>query len=80
MSTVAEIEAVRTLTFNQALIEAESQARKTLPAMLHERLAHAASLVQSGRVFQANDGTWQVDSSSTAGLTYSVNGTCNCND
>jgi hypothetical protein len=68
------------LSFSQALIEAESQARKTLPSTLHERLAHAAELVRGGRVFQDSDGGWQVESASQAGLTYSVNGACQCSD
>jgi hypothetical protein len=68
------------LTFTQALIEAESLARKTLPSTLHERLAHAAELVRQGRVFQATDGTWQVDSAGTEGLTCAVNGACSCHD
>jgi hypothetical protein len=68
------------LTFTQALIEAESRARKTLPSTLHERLAHATELVRGGRVFQDSAGAWQVDSSSTEGLTYNVNGVCNCQD
>ena len=80
MKTVPELEAVGTLTFHQALIQAEAQARSTLDFSLHERLSCAVSLVKDGRVFQTSDGTWQVDSSSTQGLTYSVNGTCNCDD
>ena len=69
-----------TLTFHQALTQAEAQARSTLDAALHERLSCAVSLVRDGRVFQTSAGLWQVDSSTTAGLTYSVNGTCSCED
>jgi hypothetical protein len=69
-----------TLTFHQALLQAETQARSTLAPGLHERLSAAVALVSEGRVFQATDGTWQVDSSSTEGLTYSVNGSCSCED
>ena len=68
------------LTFSQALLQAEAQARSTLAPELHERLSAAVALVTDGRVFQATDGTWQVDSSSTQGLTYSPNGTCHCDD
>jgi len=68
------------LTFAQALLQAEAQARSTLAPELHERLSAAVSLVKDGRVFQATDGTWQVASASTEGLVYSVNGTCSCED
>ena len=68
------------LTFHQALTHAEAQARRTLVPALHGRLSDAVELVEGGRVFQESDGTWQVDSPSTQGLTYSVNGVCNCHD
>jgi hypothetical protein len=68
------------LTFTHALERAELAARQTLPAALHERLAAAYSLVKDGRVFQASDGSWQVDSATSEGLTYSVNGSCTCDD
>jgi hypothetical protein len=54
-------------TFTEALTRAEAQARSTLVPALHERLADAVTLVKDGRVFQATDGTWQVDSSSREG-------------
>src|SRR5262249_1580350 len=63
-----------TLTFTHALERAELAARQSLPAALHERLSAAVSLVKDGRVFQASDGSWQVDSTTSEGLTYSVNG------
>jgi hypothetical protein len=69
-----------TLTFAQALTQAEAQARSTLAPELHERLRCAVALVQDGRVFQGTDGTWQVDSTSREGFTYTVNGTCSCED
>jgi len=69
-----------TLTFAQALLQAEAQARSTLPVELHERLSCAISLVKDGRVFQTRAGDWQVDSASTEGLVYSVNGSCSCQD
>ena len=69
-----------TLTFAQALLQAEAAARSTLPAELHERLSCAVSLVKDGRVFQHTDGSWQVDSTSREGLTYTVNGVCPCDD
>ena len=68
------------LTFSTALGQAEAQARRTLAPALHGRLSDAVELVTDGRVFQASDGTWQVDSTSTQGLTYAVNGTCPCDD
>ena len=67
-----------TLTFTQALTQAEAQARSTLAPALHERLSAAVALVQDGRVFQANDGSWQVDSASNEGKKHTVNGTCDC--
>ena len=80
MERVAETEAVGTLSFHQALIQAEAQARSTLDVALHERLACAVALVKTGRTFQASDGTWQVESTSQAGVVYNVNGVCNCED
>ena len=80
MSTVAETEAVGTLSFHAALSMAEAQARSTLDVALHERLSAAVALVKTGRTFQASDGTWQVESTSEAGRVYSVNGVCNCED
>jgi hypothetical protein len=68
------------LTFGQALTQAEAQARSTLPVELRERLSAAVALVQGGHVFQTSAGDWQVDSSTTEGLTYTCNGTCNCQD
>jgi hypothetical protein len=68
-----------TLTFTQALLQAEAQARSNLPAELHERLDSAVQLVRGGHAFQQSDGTWQVDSS-TEGLVYTVNGSCHCDD
>jgi hypothetical protein len=69
-----------TLTFSQALLQAEAQARSTLDEALHERLSAGVALVKDGRVFQDSAGLWQVDSSSQEGLVYSVNGSCHCDD
>ena len=80
MTTVAENEAVGTLSFHAALTQAEAQARSTLDVALHERLACATALVKNGAVFQANDHTWTVASASTPGKEYSPNGTCSCDD
>ena len=80
MSTVAEIAAAGTLTFHQALLQAEAQARSTLDETLHERLSAATALVKDGRVFQTATGVWEVDSVSREGLTYRPNGTCSCED
>jgi hypothetical protein len=68
------------LTFAQALLQAEAMARSTLPTELHERLSAAVALVKAGRVFQDSTGSWQVDSASREGITYSVNGSCTCDD
>jgi hypothetical protein len=68
------------LTFAQALLQAEAAARSTLPVALHERLSAAVALVNAGRVFQDSAGAWQVDSASREGLTYTVNGSCSCDD
>ena len=80
MHTVTEIEAVGTLSFHAALMQAETQARSTLDVALHERLSCAVALVKAGAVFQANDHTWTVASASTPGKEYSPNGTCSCAD
>jgi hypothetical protein len=69
-----------TLTFREAIAQAEVQARTTLPSELHDRLSCAVALVTDGRVFQDSDRGWHVDSVDQAGLTYSVNGTCTCKD
>ena len=45
-----------TLTFHQALMQAEAQARSTLDVALHERLSAATALVKNGHVFQGSDG------------------------
>ena len=68
------------LTFTQALLEAITQARRALDPALHGRLTDAVGLVKDGRVFQAADGTWQVDSATRQGLVHRVNGTCRCED
>jgi hypothetical protein len=68
------------LTFTQALTQAEAQARSTLDVALHERLSCAVALVKAGRVVEHSAAGWQVDSSSREGVTYTVNGTCNCDD
>jgi hypothetical protein len=70
-----------TLTFAQALLQAEAMARSTLPPELHERLSCAVALVQEGKVLQADDGqSWHVTSATTPNKTYAVNGTCPCED
>ena len=79
-TTVAEIATGNTVSFHAALMQAEAQARSTLDSALHARLNCAVALVKDGHVFQANDGTWQVDSTSKEHLTYTVNGTCGCED
>jgi hypothetical protein len=67
-------------TFLQALESAARLATQALPETLHARIADAVVLVRDGHCFQDDAGTWQVDSSETEGLTYSVNGQCSCHD
>jgi hypothetical protein len=69
-------------TFHHALEQAELLARQALPTVLHERLSCAVALVKAGKVLQRDDGhTWDVDSTTTPGLTYSMNGHgCQCED
>jgi hypothetical protein len=80
MHTVADFATTGTLTFTQALAQAERLATEALPAALHGRLTCAVSLVKEGHCFQAEGGTWTVDSASTHGKTYTPNGTCVCHD
>ena len=79
-TTIPDLAPPDTLTFHQALVQAEAQARSTLDVALHERLSAAVALVKTGRTFQSNDGTWQVESTRQTGRVYSVNGTCACED
>lgn len=69
-----------TLTFQQALMQVEAQARSVLDGALHERLSCAVALVNESRVFQTSHGVWQVESTSTEDLVYTPNGTCECKD
>jgi hypothetical protein len=71
---------MQTLTFTQAVEQAELLARQALPAVQHERLSCAVALVQEGKVVQADDHTWRVASTSRPDVTYSVNGACGCED
>jgi hypothetical protein len=80
MHTVADFATTGTLTFTQALAQAERLARAALPEALHERLGHALTLVKTGSVFQADDGTWHVASATTRDKNYAVNGSCSCED
>lgn len=78
---IADVEARGTLTFSQALLQAEAQARSTLAPELHERLSCAVALVQEGKVLQSDDrATWLVESRSHPGTQHRVNGTCPCQD
>jgi hypothetical protein len=76
------IQQSNTLTFHQALDQAELLARQKLPATLHERLSCAVALVKDGKVMQMDDGhTWEVESASVVGKIYSLNGSgCSCPD
>jgi hypothetical protein len=66
-------------TFTQALEQAAQLARTAMPDRA-TRIDQAVTLVKDGRVFQRNDGEWEVDSMSTAGLRHAVNGSCDCAD
>lgn len=68
------------LTFQQALAQAEMAARRTLPYALHERLSCARAIIKTGAVQQDDDGTWQVASGSRPDLHHRVNGACSCED
>jgi hypothetical protein len=68
-------------TFSQALEQAELLARQALPHVCHERIACAVALVKNGSVLQLDDATWEVQSATTEGQTYHINGTgCPCED
>jgi len=68
------------LTFRQALAAAEAEARAAMPDR-GERIAQAVELVRTGQVLLLDDGqTWEVDSTTTPGKRYSVNGHCSCDD
>jgi hypothetical protein len=68
------------LTFAQALLQAEAQARSTLDAALHERLSCAVAIAKAGKVFQTTGGQWQVQSTREPERSYTTNGTCQCAD
>jgi hypothetical protein len=83
MATIQHpIEQSKTLTFHQALAQAELLARQALPTVLHERLSCAVALVNEGKVLQMDDGhTWEVESASVPGKVYSIDGQgCSCED
>ena len=82
MATITDLVPTGTLTFHQALVQAEAQARSTLDVALHERLSCAVALVKHGAVFQEGDGhTWTVESTSKPGNEYRINGQgCQCAD
>lgn len=68
------------LTFTQALEQAELLARQALDPALHERLSCAVALVRQGSVFEDDAGLWTVASATTPDKRYSVNGSCSCQD
>jgi hypothetical protein len=71
----------KTMTFREALDQAELLARQKLPESLHERVSCATALVRKGAVMQLDDGAWEVESASVAGKVYSINGQgCPCPD
>jgi hypothetical protein len=57
-------------TFTEALTQAEALARTKYPERA-ERITQAMALVKEGRVFQSNDGRWEVDSASTLAVQLS---------
>jgi hypothetical protein len=70
-----------TPTFTAALAQAEAMTRELFPGRT-ERITAATELVRSGAVFQTSDDDahWEVDSQTTAGRRYVVNGSCTCLD
>ena len=81
MTTVAEIEAGGTLSFHQALEQAEVLARQFLDPVLHERLSCAVALVRNGQVFQDANHAWLVASTTKPDHEYRINGHgCQCED
>src|SRR6516225_1479551 len=57
-------------TFTEALTQAEALARTKYPERA-ERITQAMALVKEGRLFQSNDGRWEVDSASTLAVQLS---------
>ena len=78
MSTVAHLVEHMT-TFRSALTDAESLARAHYPTR-SAQIDRAMQLIRDGRVFQSDDGAWTVDSASSVGVQYAVNGHCGCAD
>jgi hypothetical protein len=66
-------------TFTTALEQAAQLAHTAMPDKA-AKIGAAAQLVKDGRVFQLDSGAWQVESSSTPGTVYTVNGHCSCKD
>src|SRR5438309_2405 len=64
----------------QVLADLAAKAKTTLPAESAGRVDRAAKLVLSGDVTMEPDGTAQVASSTTPEKTYTVNGSCTCQD
>lgn len=68
-------------TFTHALEIAELLARQHLRVEMHERISCGVALVRAGAVHETDDAhLWRVDSRSTPGKQYTVNGTCGCDD
>jgi hypothetical protein len=67
------------LTFSEALGEAEWLAKSAMPDRAG-RIDAAITMIKAGTVFQTDTGHWEVDSRSTPGKRYDMNGTCICDD
>jgi hypothetical protein len=80
MTTLPEVLAAGTLTFDDALQQVAAQALAKLPEPLHERLAKAVCLVEQSAVRVDEDGTYTVRSRSNPAHRWHVNGSCGCED
>jgi hypothetical protein len=69
-----------TMSFAAAIDEVATAALSTLPQALHERLARAVALCETGCVWMAEDGIHAQVQSSDGEHFYTVNGTCACPD
>jgi hypothetical protein len=66
-------------TFSQALAEAAVLAYAAMPDK-REKIDAGVQLVRDGKVFERDDGVWEVESTSTPGTVYTPNGNCPCPD
>ena len=69
-----------TMSFAEAIDQVATAALTTLPTALHERLARAVALCETGGVWMAEDGVHGQVQSSDGEHFYSVNDVCTCPD